>query len=202
MIYENYIKLFFDRLMAGILGILLLPLFIIIFILLFITQGNPVFFVQMRSGKKRRKFKLYKFRTLKTSVSDDLSMEKKTFTSFGNVMRRLGFDELPQLFNIIKGEMSFIGPRPMPIEYEEKYSQTHLLRFMVKPGITGWAQVHGRNDISWKHRFELDLWYVNNISLFLDFKIGWITFIQIIISIFNKDKKQVEMPIFKGSNLS
>ena len=202
MIYENYIKVFFDRLMAGILWILLLPLFIIIYILLFTTQGNPVFFVQMRSGKERKKFKLYKFRTLKPSVSGDLSMGKRTFTFFGNVMRRSGFDEFPQLFNIIKGEMSFIGPRPMPIEYEEKYSRTHLLRFMVKPGITGWAQVHGRNDISWEHRFELDLWYVNNISLFLDMKISWMTFIQIIISIFNKEKKQIEMPIFKGSNLS
>jgi len=202
MIYGNYIKVFFDRLMAVIMGILLLPLFIIIFVLLFITQGNPVFFVQMRSGKERRKFKLYKFRTLRTSVSGDLSMEKRTFTIFGNMMRRYGFDELPQLFNIVKGEMSFIGPRPMPVEYEEKYSSAQLLRFMVKPGITGWAQVHGRNDISWEHRFELDLWYVNNISLSLDIKIGWMTFIQIIISILNKDKRQVEMPVFKGSNLS
>ena len=200
MIYGNYIKVFFDKLMAGVLVILLLPLFIIIFILLLITQENPVFFVQMRSGKNKRKFKLYKFRTLKPSVFGDLSIENRAFTFFGNVMRRSGFDELPQLINIIKGEMSFIGPRPMPVEYEEKYSEAQLLRFLEKPGITGWAQVHGRNDISWEQRFELDLWYVNNISLFVDMKISWMTFIQIIITIFNKDKKQIEMQVFKGSN--
>ncbi|MCK5209538.1 MAG: sugar transferase, partial [Cyclobacteriaceae bacterium] len=133
MIYENYIKVFFDRLMAGILGILLLPLFIIIYILLFTTQGNPVFFVQMRSGKERKKFKLYKFRTLVPSSSCNLSMESRNFTFFGNVMRRSGLDELPQLINILIGEMSFIGPRPMPIEYESKYNEVQIIRFRVKP---------------------------------------------------------------------
>ena len=200
MIYGNYIKVFIDKLMAGMLVIFLFPLLIAIIMILLITQGNSILFVQMRSGKNKKKFKLYKFRTLKPSFHVDLSMENREFTFFGKVMRRSGFDELPQLFNIIKGEMSFIGPRPMPIEYEEKYCEPQLLRFLEKPGITGWAQVHGRNHISWEQRFELDLWYVNNISLFLDMRISWMTFIQIIISVFDKDKRQVEMQIFKGSN--
>lgn len=201
MIYSNYAKVILDKLMAGVLGILLFPLIVFILFLLFITQGNPIIFVQMRSGRNLRKFRLYKFRTLKLYDSTDLSIKKRTFTLFGNIMRRSGIDEIPQLLNIIKGEMSFIGPRPLPTEYEELYHEDQLSRFMVKPGITGWAQVHGRNDISWGHRFELDMWYINNITLFLDLKIVLLTFIQIIVSIFRQNKKQIEMPVFNGFNL-
>ena len=200
MIYSNYIKVYGDKLIAGILGILLLPLFVLIFILLLVTQGKPVCFVQQRSGMYQRTFKLYKFRTLNPSPTEDLSIGSRVFTFFGYFMRRYGIDELPQLLNIIKGEMSFIGPRPMPVEYDSKYHQIQLNRFNVKPGITGWAQVHGRNDISWVHRFELDIWYANNVSLFVDIKITWMTLIQIIESAFNKDKKHFEMPGFTGSN--
>lgn len=201
MIYSNYAKVILDKLMAGVLGILLFPLIVLIFFLLFITQGNPIIFVQTRSGRNLRKFRLYKFRTLKLYDSTDLSIKKRTFTLFGNIMRRSGIDEIPQLLNIIKGEMSFIGPRPLPTEYEELYHKDQLSRFMVKPGITGWAQVHGRNDISWGCRFELDIWYVNNIALILDLKIVCLTFIQIIVSIFRQNKKQIEMPVFNGFNL-
>lgn len=201
MIYSNYAKVILDKLMAGVLGILLFPLIVFILFLLFITQGNPIIFVQTRSGRNLRKFRLYKFRTLKLYDSTDLSIKKRTFTLFGNIMRRSGIDEIPQLLNIIKGEMSFIGPRPLPTEYEEFYHEDQLSRFMVKPGITGWAQVHGRNDISWGCRFELDMWYVNNITLFLDLKIVLLTFIQIIVSIFRQNKKQIEMPVFKGFNV-
>lgn len=202
MIYTNYIKVFFDKLMAIVLGILLFPLIILICLLLFVTQGSPVFFTQMRSGKNKRKFKMYKFRTLATGISSDLSMGKRDLTFFGNVMRRSGLDELPQLFNIIKGEMSFVGPRPMPIEYEAKYNDVQLQRFLVKPGITGWAQVHGRNDISWEKRFEMDVWYVQHSSSFLDIKIIWMTWVQIFISMFKQNKKQIEMQVFDGSKLS
>lgn len=201
MIYSNYAKVILDKLMAGVLGILLFPLIVLIFFLLFITQGNPIIFVQTRSGRNLRKFRLYKFRTLKLYDSTDLSIKKKAFTLFGNIMRRSGIDEIPQLLNIIKGEMSFIGPRPLPTEYEELYHKDQLSRFMVKPGITGWAQVHGRNNISWGRRFELDMWYVNNIALILDLKIVCLTFIQIIVSIFRQNKKQIEMPVFNGFNL-
>lgn len=116
-------------------------------------------------------------------------------------MRRSGLDELPQLLNILKGDMSFIGPRPLPVEYEKLYNKAQLIRFKVKPGVTGWAQVHGRNDISWAHRFELDVWYVNHLNLMLELRIIWLTFIQIVISIVNQSKKQIEMQPFKGSNL-
>jgi lipopolysaccharide/colanic/teichoic acid biosynthesis glycosyltransferase len=200
MIYSKYIKVCGDKLIAGILGILLLPLFVLIFVLLLMTQGKPVCFVQRRSGMYQRTFKLYKFRTLNPPISGDLRMTNRVFTFFGYFMRRYGIDELPQFLNIIKGEMSFIGPRPMPVEYDSKYSQIQLNRFNVKPGITGWAQVHGRNNISWVQRFELDLRYVNNVSLFMDIKIIWMTFVQIIESVFGKDKKQVEMPVFTGFN--
>lgn len=201
MIYSNYAKVILDKLMAGVLGILLFPLIVFIFFLLFITQGNPIIFVQTRSGRNLRKFNLYKFRTLKLNNSTDLSIKKRTFTFFGMIMRKYGIDEIPQLLNIIKGEMSFIGPRPLPTEYEELYHEDQLSRFSVEPGITGWAQVHGRNDISWRRRFELDMWYVNNITLFLDIKIVYLTCVQIIVSIFMPNKKQIEMPVFKGFNL-
>ena len=202
MIYTNYIKVFFDKLMAMVLGILLFPLIILICLLLFATQRSPVFFTQMRSGKNKRKFKMYKFRTLAAGISSDLSTGKRDLTFFGNVMRKSGLDELPQLFNIIKGEMSFVGPRPMPIEYEAKYNDMQLQRFLVKPGITGWAQVHGRNDISWEKRFEMDVWYVQHSSSFLDIIIFWMTWVQIFISMFKQNKKQIEMQVFDGSKLS
>jgi lipopolysaccharide/colanic/teichoic acid biosynthesis glycosyltransferase len=201
MIYSNYAKVFFDKLMAIVLGILLFPLIVIICFLLFVTQGNPIIFVQTRSGMNLRKFRLYKFRTLTPIVSTDLSISKRKFTFFGNIMRRSGLDEIPQLINIMKGDMSFVGPRPLPIEYEKLYHEVQLGRFKVKPGITGWAQVKGRNDMSWVHRFELDVWYVNNITFLLDLKIICLTFIQIVISIFYQNKKQIEMQVFNGANL-
>lgn len=201
MIYTKYRKVFFDRLMAGVLGVFLFPLILSISLLLFITQGNPIIFVQSRSGKNLQRFSLYKFRTLKPADRDDLSMENRKFTFLGKFLRRSGLDELPQLINIIKGEMSFVGPRPLPIEYEELYNKAQLDRFQVKPGITGWAQVHGRNNISWEKRFEFDLWYVNNISLSIDFKICWMTWMNTLKSIVKGYKSQVDMSVFKGSKV-
>jgi len=129
-------------------------------------------------------------------------MDNRKFTLTGNLMRRSGLDEIPQLFNILKGDMSFIGPRPLPVEYETKYSNWQLIRFTVKPGITGLAQVHGRNDISWGKRFELDNKYAHHISLLLDVKICIKTIGQILLSLFKQDKEQLEMQVFNGSNLS
>lgn len=201
MIYSNHIKVFVDKIMAGVLSILLFPFFVIICLLLYITQGRPILFVQRRSGKYRQQFNLYKLRTLIPSASPDLSMKNRRATFFGNALRRSGLDEIPQLYHILKGEMSFIGPRPMPTEYEELYNTVQFNRFQVKPGITGWAQVHGRNDISWERRFELDLWYVNNISLSIDLKICWMTCMHALKSIIKEQKKQVDMPVFKGSKV-
>jgi lipopolysaccharide/colanic/teichoic acid biosynthesis glycosyltransferase len=202
MIYTNYIKVFFDKLIAIVLGILLFPVLILIYLLLFITQGSPVFFTQMRTGKNKRKFRMYKFRTLTIKITNDLSIAKRDFTFFGNAMRRSGLDELPQFFNIIKGEMSFVGPRPMPVEYESKYNNGQLQRFLAKPGITGWAQVHGRNDTSWEQRFEMDIWYVEHSSSLLDMKIIWMTGIQLFISLIKQNKKEIEMQKFNNLKIS
>jgi len=200
MIYRTYIKHIFDWLVAFSLGILLFPFFICIVLLLLITQGKEVFFTQMRSGKNLEEFRLYKFRTLQPSYSDDLSISNRQYTFVGKFMRSFGIDELPQLLNILKGNMSFIGPRPMPVEYVGEYNEQQLARFDVKPGITGWAQVHGRNKISWISRFELDFWYIHHISLSVDLKICWLTLIQLINSIFGYYKKEPAMQVFKRSN--
>lgn len=202
MIYTEYIKVFFDRLMAVVLGIFLSPLIFSICVLLFITQGKSIIFVQNRSGKNMKPFRLYKFRTLKHNDAIDLSMKNRRLTFLGKFLRRSGLDELPQLINILKGEMSFVGPRPMPIAYDDKYNEIQQNRFRVKPGVSGWAQVHGRNDISWEHRFELDVWYVQNIGLLLDLKIIWLTCFQVLISAFNQNMEQREMHVFNGSKLS
>lgn len=199
--YSVFIKILFDKIFAIVLIILLFPLFIFTTILIFITQGSLVFFTQIRTGQNMSKFKLYKFRTLVPSLVDELSMENRKFTLLGKIMRRSGIDELPQLFNILKGEMSFVGPRPLPIIYEKNYNKVQLERFRVKPGITGWAQVHGKNNISWDRRFQLDLWYVNNLSLFHDIKICCLTIYQAFISIFDLHKKQIEMPVFRGTKI-
>jgi len=188
--------------LAIMLIVVFMPLIIIIYILLFFTQGKPVLFRQMRSGKYRKPFCMYKFRSLKNIDGDSLSMEHREFTFLGKILRKTGLDELPQLIHVIKGEMSFIGPRPMPIAYEAKYSKDELKRFNVTPGITGWAQVHGKNDISWGKRFELDLWYVEHISLTLDIQIMAKTFMQFVKVIFDKNSKPKEMQVFNGSNLT
>jgi len=202
MIYVDHIKSYLDRSFALILIILLLPFFILFFIILIISQGMPIFFVQRRSGQHMEMFKLIKFRTLVDSGKYDLSIQDKKFTLLGKFMRRIGIDELPQLVNILKGEMSFVGPRPMPIEYDNLYNLEHKKRFKTKPGLTGLAQVNGKNNISWGRRFELDILYVSNVNISLDLKILLLTFGQLIKSIFGKNGSNREMPVFDGTNLS
>jgi lipopolysaccharide/colanic/teichoic acid biosynthesis glycosyltransferase len=200
--YSKSIKLVFDRLAAVFLIILLTPIFSLILIMLFITQGKSVFFTQVRTGKGRKSFVLFKFRTLQHSSSKELSMKKRRLTPLGGFFRKLGIDELPQLLNIVKGDMSFVGPRPMPVEYNDYYNKDQIMRFSVKPGIMGWAQVHGRNDISWKRRFQMDVWYVNNISWTLDVKILFMTFILFLKSLGRRNQEMVNMPVFHASKLS
>lgn len=202
MIYRIYIKNIFDWVAAFSLSILLIPFFLLIVLLLLVTQGREVFFTQMRSGKNLKEFRLYKFRTLLPSSSNDLSISNRKYTLLGKILRSFGIDELPQLLNILQGNMSFIGPRPMPVEYVGEYNEQQLARFNIKPGITGWAQVHGRNEISWKSRFELDIWYIDHISLSVDLKICWLTLIQMINSVFFYHKKEQEMRVFKRSNVT
>jgi lipopolysaccharide/colanic/teichoic acid biosynthesis glycosyltransferase len=171
-----YFKLFkpiIDFFIAFIGLIILLPLFLIVTLLLFFSNKGYPFFIQYRPGKKGKIFKIYKFKTM-TEAKDKngkLLPDKDRLTIIGNFVRKSSLDEIPQLINVLKGDMSLIGPRPLLTRYLHLYSDFQNRRHEVKPGITGWAQVNGRNAISWEKKFQYDVWYVDNVSLSLDFKI-------------------------------
>lgn len=170
-------KRLFDFVISSCLIIGLLPLIIAIMAAVRIKLGSPIFFKQMRSGFQGNPFYIYKFRTM-TNDKDQyerLYSDELRLTNFGKFLRRYSLDELPQLFNVLKGDMSFVGPRPLLVDYMSLYNEEQLRRFEVKPGITGWAQIKGRNTISWEEKFNLDVWYVDNRSLFLDIKIFFLT---------------------------
>ncbi len=176
----NFIKTVFDYSLALIMALCLWPLFIILGFLIKIDDRGPVFYIQQRVGKNRALFNLIKFRTMVIDAENQGSgiycqANDPRITRMGNFMRRYSLDELPQLFNILKGEMSFVGPRPTLAYQVEKYNMKQLRRLDVKPGITGWAQVNGRNSIPWSARIELDIWYIDHYSLMLDIKILWKT---------------------------
>ena len=154
-----------------------MPIIAVLYILSRIFLGSPVFFRQPRPGLNGKIFTLYKFRTMTNEMDDngELLPDEKRLHGFGLFLRRSSLDELPQLFNILKGDMSFVGPRPLLVEYLPLYSPQQAKRHEVKPGITGWAQVNGRNAISWDEKFRLDVWYVDNQSFVLDIKIFWMT---------------------------
>ncbi len=201
MLYNDHIKPFFDKVLALALMVLLLPLTGLITILLLVTQRKSIFFIQRRSGKNLKPFNMYKFRTLEPDDSGSLSMENRVFTPLGRLMRASSLDELPQLVNVLRGEMSLVGPRPMPVEYERRYEENQLRRFEVKPGITGWAQVNGRNAMSWEKRFSLDAEYVEGLSFLFDLKILWMTVVQAFGALTGKNKNHEEMPVFRGINM-
>jgi lipopolysaccharide/colanic/teichoic acid biosynthesis glycosyltransferase len=171
--YKNFLKRLIDIILA-LIGILVFsPIFVLVFIYLcFYNNGSPFFF-QKRPGKNEKIFSIIKFKTMndKKDVDGNLLPDEKRLSNAGKIIRKMSLDELPQLINVIKGDMSLIGPRPLLIPYLELYNTTQKQRHNVKPGITGWAQVNGRNAISWEEKFRLDIWYVNNISFFLDIKI-------------------------------
>jgi len=199
-LYGNYIKGFFDRTFALCLLIFFLPIFLIICLLLKIKTGE-VFFTQARPGKKEKILKIYKFKTmsdLKDSHGNLLPDEQRT-TKIGQLLRKTSLDELPQLINVIKGELSLIGPRPLLVEYLDLYNKTQRKRHNVKPGITGWAQVNGRNNTTWEKRLANDVWYTENISFVLDVKILFLTLLKIIKSdgVYQSNGRTMEK--FKGS---
>lgn len=171
--YRNFLKRFLDILFSLLLLILLLPVFLILMILVKVKLGSPIFFKQDRPGKNGKAFKLYKFRTMTDEKDKDgnLLPDSERLTSFGKLLRSTSLDELPELFNILKGEMSFIGPRPLLVEYLELYNEEQKHRHDVRPGLTGLAQVEGRNLLSWEERFKLDVEYVNNLTFITDLKI-------------------------------
>jgi sugar transferase EpsL len=168
----------FDFFASLLLLMLLLPIILIIALLIWIKLDRPIFFKQMRPGLYGRPFLMYKFRTMQEAYSGGgiLLPDAERLTKLGKFLRKYSLDELPELFNVLKGDMSLIGPRPLLVEYLPLYSKEQARRHEVKPGITGWAQINGRNLISWKQRFNLDVWYVDNQSFWLDLKILCITF--------------------------
>ena len=180
----NYLKLkFYFDILFSILGLLLLsPLIILISILIKIKLGSPIFFIQKRPGLKEKLFYLIKFRTMnnRKDKSGKLLNDDKRLTSFGKWLRETSIDEIPTLFNILKGEMSFVGPRPLLKEYLNLYSEREKQRHSVKPGLTGLAQIKGRNNITWKRKFKYDILYVNNLSFGLDLEILLLTFLKVI----------------------
>ena len=173
-----YIKHILDRFISLISLIILSPIFIIISLLIIFFEGPPIFFLQKRPGFKSRLFTIIKFRTMKNINNTQLNRlieDKHRLTVLGKFLRKTSLDELPELINILKGEMSFIGPRPLLTEYLPLYSKKQQSRHNVLPGLSGWAQVNGRNSISWEEKFNKDIWYIHNMSFMLDLKVIFLT---------------------------
>ncbi|RZV17734.1 undecaprenyl phosphate N,N'-diacetylbacillosamine 1-phosphate transferase [Aliarcobacter butzleri] len=175
-------KSIFDKTLALFLIILFSPIYIVLSLLIFFKMGSPILFRQKRPGYKEKIFGIYKFRTMtnEKDVDGNLLPDEQRLVGIGKFIRSTSLDELPQLFNVLKGEMSFVGPRPLLVEYLPLYNQKQKRRHDVKPGITGWAQVNGRNAISWEQKFDYDVWYVDNQSFWLDIKILWLTFLKVV----------------------
>jgi len=176
------IKKTFDLLCALLLLILFLPLLAILTIIIRFKLGRPVFFKQKRPGLNGKSFIMYKFRTMKDAYDNkgQLLSDSERLTDFGRFLRKYSLDELPELLNVLKGDMSLVGPRPLLMDYLPLYSKEQARRHEVKPGITGWAQINGRNAISWREKFKLDVWYVDNKSFWLDIKILCITIVKVL----------------------
>ena len=199
--YKNIIKPIFDFLLA-IIGILLFaPLFVILMITLYFANGGQPFFFQLRPGKRGKLFRIIKFKTMndKRDAGGNLFSEAERLTKIGKFIRKTSLDEIPQLLNVIKGEMSLVGPRPLLPSYLELYNDFQRRRNEVKPGITGWAQINGRNHISWEKKFKYDVWYVEHVSFWLDFKILIITILKVLKSEGINEEGQATSEEFKGN---
>lgn len=195
------LKRIFDLALSCVLLIILgLPM-LIICIIIAATMGRPVLFRQMRPGYKAKPFVILKFKTMNDARGPDgqLLPDEFRLTKIGKMLRRLSLDELPQLINVFKGDLSFIGPRPLLMEYLPLYTERQARRHDVKPGISGWTQVNGRNALSWEEKFDLDIWYVENRGFCLDMRIVWMTFIKVIRREGISAQGSVTMPLFQGS---
>ncbi|MGN6645021.1 MAG: sugar transferase [Cytophaga sp.] len=179
MFYRTHMKPFFDK-GCTIIGLLIISPVLLLICMINLMLYKKVFFIQERSGYKMQSFKMIKFQTMRDEQAGIQQTDMQRMTGFGKILRLTSLDELPQLFNILKGEMSIVGPRPLLLNYAGHYSDEQKQRFEVIPGITGWAQVNGRNKINWKQRFVLDNFYVQNISFGLDILILVKTFFQIL----------------------
>lgn len=200
-IYKKYIKRFFD-LILGVFGFIILsPFFFIITISLFVANQGKPFFFQVRPGRNGALFKIVKFKTMndKSDKMGNLLSDDERLTFIGSVVRRTSMDEIPQLLNVIIGDMSLIGPRPLLVEYLPLYNDIQNRRHEIKPGITGWAQINGRNAISWEEKFNLDVWYVDNISFLLDLKILFLTIKKVVVKEGISSSTSVTMEKFLGN---
>lgn len=200
--YRNIIKPFFDLLIALIVLILISPVLLVVIILLAIANDGKPFFFQKRPGKSGKIFSIVKFKTMTDATDGDgnLLPDADRLTRVGSFVRKTSIDEIPQLFNVLKGDMSIIGPRPLLPQYLTIYNAFQRRRHEVRPGITGWAQVNGRNAISWTKKFEYDVWYVENISFLLDLRIIFMTIKKVIISEGINTENMATTEPFNGSN--
>ena len=196
------IKRAFDIVFSLIGIVLSLPIILVCGILIRVNLGSPIFFKQIRIGKNNRSFEMIKLRTMKDSYDSNGNIlpDNERMTKLGSLLRTLSIDELPEFINILKGDMSFVGPRPLLVEYLHLYNKRQIKRHDVIPGLTGWAQINGRNNISWQEKFELDIWYVENWSLSLDIKIIFLTFYKVIKRDGINQEGQVTVEDFNGFN--
>ena len=205
--YKNFLKRIFDLLIVLCVLLLIWPFLLIVTILLLIfNEGAGAFFLQERPGYKGKPFKIIKFKTMNEKKGKDgkLLPDVQRITKFGRFVRNMSIDELPQLINVLKGDMAIIGPRPLLMEYLPLYSKEQARRHDVRPGITGWAQCHGRNNLSWTKKFELDVWYVDHVSFMTDLEVVWTTAMKVLrrADIDNETvgEKQYTTPLFDGTN--
>ena len=199
--YRNLIKPFLDFIAAVIILVITSPVWVITLIVLFIlNKGNP-FFIQPRPGKGERIFRLIKFKTMTDEKDQEgnLLPDEERLTGFGNWVRKMSIDELPQLFNVLKGDMSIVGPRPLLVEYLPLYNDTQRRRHEVRGGITGWAQVNGRNTVSWPDKFNFDVYYVDHQSFWFDIKILWMTVVNVLKREGSSSGTSVTMEKFTGN---
>lgn len=197
-----FVKRLLDITISLIALIFLLPLMLLIYLSVRINLGGPAFFLQERVGKDNKIFKMIKFRTMKNSTdkNGNLLSDNERVTKFGSFLRSFSLDELPELINILKGNMSLVGPRALLVQYLGLYNDEQIRRHEVLPGLTGWAQINGRNSITWSEKFKLDVWYVDNWSLWLDIKIFFLTFWKVLKREGINQSESVTMEYFNGRN--
>lgn len=197
-----FVKRLLDITISLIALIFLLPLMSLIYLLVIINLGSPAFFLQERVGKDNKIFKMIKFRTMKNSTdkNGNLLSDNERVTKFGGFLRSFSLDELPELINILKGDMSLVGPRALLVQYLGLYNDEQIRRHEVLPGLTGWAQINGRNSITWSEKFKLDVWYVDNWSLWLDINIFFLTFWKVLKREGINQSESVTMEYFNGRN--
>ena len=201
MFYRLFFKRLIDIIFSLVLLVFFFPLFLVLSLILFLHFKNYPFFLQKRTGLNGTAFTLYKFRTMsnKKDSSGNLYPDEYRLTRLGELLRSLSIDEIPQFFNVLKGDMSLIGPRPLLTRYMKLYNKNQLRRHEIRPGITGWSQVNGRNEIDWDTKFKMDVWYIDNMNFILDFKILCLTIKKVLVRQGIKGSSSATMKAFQGT---